>query len=115
MAKIYLQIDKDGVVWDAIEYGREGYTPVDVDLPLPIGCIGGWYRWDGKAFVLDQTRYDALNKVQEREALITEMRDDLKSLSADLMQGLKSGILEMPEDTRAVLEKYASEGMEVTK
>ena len=51
---------------DAIEYGHEGYMVVEVDLPLPIGCIGGWYKWEN-GFVFDQQKHDELNKAADVE------------------------------------------------
>ena len=100
MANIYLQIDSDNVVWDAIEYEREGYTPVDVELPLPIGCIGGWYRWINGAFEVDQDRYDRLNQIQERDALITQLQGDIRAIGASL------GLIKVPAEAKAILDKY---------
>ncbi|MEL7610347.1 MAG: hypothetical protein AAGU74_12720 [Bacillota bacterium] len=102
MAKMYLQIDSDGVIWDAIEYEHEGYTEADVKLPLPTGCIGGWYRLENGAFVFDQERYDRLNQIQERDATLMQLRDDLKSVR----EGLYPIWSQIPASVKSVLEKY---------
>lgn len=53
--KHYFQI-RDGIITDAIQYPTEGYTEVELDeTHLPAGINGGWYRWDGTHYVLDET------------------------------------------------------------
>lgn len=63
--KLYMQT-KNNIVTDVITYPYGDYAEIEVELPLPDGLIGGWYRWDGGAFVFDQALYDALHAEQEQ-------------------------------------------------
>jgi len=44
MKTFYFQVDKDNFIRDVIEYQHEGYTEVEVKMPLPIGVNGGWWK-----------------------------------------------------------------------
>ena len=52
----YLRVDVNTVILDAIEYPFEGYIEVLLpDTQLPAGINGGWYTWNGTAYVEDLT------------------------------------------------------------
>lgn len=76
--RMYIQIDSDGYVRDAIEYAYGDYAPVEVTLPLPDGAIGGWYKWED-GFVFDQQKYDELHRTEESE----DMRQALEILDVE--------------------------------
>lgn len=57
----YIQLDDEGYIRDCIEYSYGSYVPIMLTTPLPIGFIGGWYRWDGEKAMFDQAKYDELN------------------------------------------------------
>lgn len=67
MKKFYFKLDGD-IITDAIEYTHEGY--IEVELPethLPAGINGGWYRWNGTTYVLDEELKNAADEaVQKR-------------------------------------------------
>ncbi|SHI63440.1 hypothetical protein [Lutispora thermophila] len=51
----YLKIDENNIIRDAIEYPFEGYTEVHLEeTHLPAGINGGWYRWNGATYELDE-------------------------------------------------------------
>lgn len=78
MKTFYLALDGDIIV-DAIEYPHDGY--IEVELPttrLPAGINGGWYRWDGATYVLDEELKQAANELDELE--------QLKEVVADLTE-----------------------------
>lgn len=45
----YIQVDKNGIIRDVIEFPYDGYMQVELDTPLPPGINGGWYRWNAEA------------------------------------------------------------------
>lgn len=52
--KHYFKLDGDIIV-DAIQHPHEGYVEVELpDVILPVGINGGWYRWNGTNYVLDE-------------------------------------------------------------
>lgn len=63
----YIQTGEHGKITDAITYAHEGYTPVEMELPLPVGLIGGAYELrDGAILYRPEWDKDAeLEKVRE--------------------------------------------------
>ena len=56
MMTFYLKLDGDIIV-DILEFQYSDYIPAELELPLPAGIYGGWYRWDGSAYHFDQQLY----------------------------------------------------------
>jgi hypothetical protein len=53
----YLKLDVNNIILDAIEYPFEGYIEVQLsDTQLPAGINGGWYTWNGAAYVEDLSK-----------------------------------------------------------
>lgn len=79
---LYIQVREDGVVTDVITYPYGNYAEVEHDLPLPDGCIGGWYRWDGTTFVFDQALYDSIHSEEQpsQDPDPSEMEEALNTL-----------------------------------
>lgn len=42
----YIQLDKNNIVRDVIEFPHEGYLEVILDTPLPVGISGGWFKYE---------------------------------------------------------------------
>jgi hypothetical protein len=57
MMTFYIKLNGDIIV-DIIEYPYADYIPAEIELPLPVGIHGGWYRWDGSTYHFDQALYD---------------------------------------------------------
>jgi hypothetical protein len=66
MMTFYLKLDGDIIV-DILEFQYADYIPVELELPLPAGIYGGWYRWDGSAYHFDQDLYDHWMSIIEEE------------------------------------------------
>ena len=64
----YILLDGDNIIRDVIDFAHEGYTPVELPFPLPIGINGGWYRWDGTTAIPDET-LRPIDKDEEIESL----------------------------------------------
>jgi hypothetical protein len=58
MTTFYIKLDGDIIV-DILEYQYADYIAVELELPLPVGFYGGWYRWSGTTYYFDQQLYDA--------------------------------------------------------
>jgi hypothetical protein len=58
MMTFYIKLSGDIIV-DILEYQYADYIAVELELPLPVGFYGGWYRWDGTTYHFDQQLYDA--------------------------------------------------------
>jgi hypothetical protein len=63
MKKFYLQVNLDDIITDAIEYAVNGYIEYETDDTLPIGLIGGWYKYENGIIV----EYPELKPVPEIE------------------------------------------------
>lgn len=48
----YVQLNKDNIITDIVEYEANGYILVDISTPLPSGINGGWYMWNGVEAIL---------------------------------------------------------------
>jgi hypothetical protein len=80
----YLKVDVNTIILDAIEYPFEGYIEVQLpDTQLPAGINGGWYTWNGTAYVEDLTKKPVPTSTLEER--ITANKINLESTSADLM------------------------------
>lgn len=66
MMTFYIKLDGDIIV-DILEYQYAEYIPVELELPLPVGFYGGWYRWDGSTYHFDQELYDYWMDIIESE------------------------------------------------
>ena len=42
----YIQLVNDNIIRDVIEYEKEGYQKVELEVPLPIGINGGWWKYE---------------------------------------------------------------------
>lgn len=51
MQQFNVLTDNNGIIRDIIEYEHTGYTPVNAELPLPIGINGGWFKLEDGKFV----------------------------------------------------------------
>jgi hypothetical protein len=66
MMTFYIKLDGDIIV-DILEFQYADYIQVELELPLPVGINGGWYRWDGTAYRFDQDLYDHWMSIIEEE------------------------------------------------
>lgn len=65
MIKYYFKLDGDLII-DVIEYKHEGYIEVELpEIQLPIGINGGFYRWNGKEYVIDEALKKTIDDVQK--------------------------------------------------
>ena len=71
------------VIVDAIDYPYEGYTKVTLaENQLPAGINGGWYTWNGTAYVEDlskkpKTQMEELTLLQEAQNATASVVDFL--------------------------------------
>ncbi len=93
MKTFYLALDGDIIV-DAIEYPHDGY--IEVELPathLPAGINGGWYRWDGTTYMLDEELKQMADEV-ERQARMQENEDIITAaIDAYTLELIDRGLL----------------------
>jgi hypothetical protein len=69
--KHYFKLGGDIIV-DAIQYPHEGYIEVELpDVILPAGINGGWYRWNGTNYLLDEELKRQADE-RDREAIIQQ-------------------------------------------
>jgi hypothetical protein len=66
MTTFYIKLNGDIIV-DILEYAYPEFIEVQLELPLPSGFYGGWYRWDGTDYHFDQSLYDESNSVNESD------------------------------------------------
>lgn len=71
MTKFYLQVQPNGVITDAIEYPHEDYIEVELQLPLPVGLTGGWFKLeDGTGRVVEHPEL----KPKDKDTEISELK-----------------------------------------
>lgn len=59
--QFYLKcVDDTNIVWDLIEYPLAGYTPIDLELPLPLGVLAGCFRYQEGKIVRDEELYEKM-------------------------------------------------------
>lgn len=46
MKTYYIQLDQNNIIRDVVEMPVEGYIPVQIEGPLPVGINGGWWRFE---------------------------------------------------------------------
>lgn len=69
--KHYFKLDGDIIV-DAIQYPFDGYVEAELpEITLPAGINGGWYRWDGEGYALDEELKRAADE-RAREGIIEQ-------------------------------------------
>jgi hypothetical protein len=51
MKRFYLQVNSDNIITDAIEYAVEGYIEYETNDVLPIGLIGGQFKYENGIIV----------------------------------------------------------------
>ena len=49
--KFYLQVNPNNIITDAVDYIVDGYIEYETDDTLPIGLIGGWYKYENGIIV----------------------------------------------------------------
>jgi len=89
--KHYIKLNGDIIV-DAIQYPEDGY--VEVDLPetqLPTGINGGYYRWNGTNYMLDENlkkAQDEQEKVRIIEQYINIFDEERQKAQNELMEDM---------------------------
>ncbi|OPX87010.1 MAG: hypothetical protein A4E53_02665 [Pelotomaculum sp. PtaB.Bin104] len=73
----YFKIDVNNIILDAIEYPNEGYIEVQLpDTHLPAGINGGWYKWMGTAYVVDDVLKSSIYMQQHPiEGQLQQLKD----------------------------------------
>lgn len=77
----YVQLDGE-VIRDVIQYEHEGYQPVELSTPLPLGINAGYYRLQDGVPVLDQALKDEADKAM-RPADYVELERRLSASEAE--------------------------------
>ncbi|WP_339307699.1 hypothetical protein [Paenibacillus sp. FSL R5-0519] len=80
----YVQVDGD-IIRDVIQYEHEGYQPVELPTPLPIGINAGFYRLQDGVPVLDQALKDEADKAS-RPIEYVELEQRLATSEAETAQ-----------------------------
>lgn len=47
----YLQVDNNDFIRDCIEYQHDDYKQIELNTPLPVGLIGGWFKFENGQIV----------------------------------------------------------------
>lgn len=75
MKKYWIQLDQNNIIRDCVEYEVTGYVEYETAYPLPIGFIGGWFKYeDGVVIVVPELKPKDGNA--ELELAIAELAFD---------------------------------------
>lgn len=84
--KMYIQIDSDDIVHDIVTMEVEGYQEVDVQLPLPEGVYGGWWKFiDGEFIEIPELK--PISPEDEIKAVRLELSMAIAELTETLLGG----------------------------
>lgn len=86
----YLQINTDNIITDCVEYEVDGYTPISLDLPLPDGLIGGWFKYENNAVVI----HEELKPVSQNSVLQTTVNGIVATIGGVIVDDNVSDTLE---------------------
>lgn len=85
----FIKLDKAGYVRDIITYAYEGFQEIQYDDVLPVGVMGGYYKWVDGEFVFDKERkaeLDVITKdttIQDLEKRLEEAEASNKQLAEE--------------------------------
>ena len=64
--KFYIQLDKGGYVRDCVTMPVENYVEAELDVPLPINFLAGWWKYLGNG----KTELDREKRKDETDSSI---------------------------------------------
>lgn len=86
--KVYIKLDKHGVVRDVLTYPYEGFEEVEYDdHVLPRNISAGYYKWTGTDFIVDEQLKEEV--VRENGGYLEEENAALKIAMAELAESLE--------------------------
>jgi len=85
--KFYIQKDSEGYISDIITFPYGNYEGIEFEPPLPMGIMGRYFKFAKGKFVLDQAKYEEVNRVpvliQENDSLKRAVDEFAKSVSKE--------------------------------
>ena len=79
---VYIQTGENNRITDIITYEHEGYEPVEVQLPLPTGVLGGAYELRG-GLIIYRPEWDENEKIAKLEAEVEDLRNIVAELQGE--------------------------------
>ncbi|MFT4146697.1 MAG: hypothetical protein QM644_19810 [Mobilitalea sp.] len=71
----WIQLDQDNIIRDCVEYEVPGYIEYETAYPLPIGFIGGWFKFENGE-VIEIPELKPATAIEEIELTIAELAVD---------------------------------------
>lgn len=83
--KVYIKLDRHGIVRDVLTYQYEGFEEVEYDdHVLPRNILSGYYKWNGTDFVVDEQMKEEI--IRENGGYLEEENAALKIALAELAE-----------------------------
>ena len=78
--KYYIQVYKDNIIRDVLEFPYSNYVEYATEYPLPIGILGGWFKFEAGEIV----EYPELKPLAPLEERVNETNEMLMLALAEL-------------------------------